>query len=231
MAPVKPAVPSFARDLDSLESPVSLLWAHQLRREHSLLLTRLDELAKAVGNVSVSQLDEIAAKAALATEAANNVKAEQTRTNRALELAKVQSKQIEKKISKLSEETVTSDKSLQRLRDEFGAVEDRAREAVQGKLSQLQQEITQRDVTKTTKIDQLAAQVDFLETKLSELVEDVTRVPDSVEGIRNQKQRSTKTFPHRKVLGEGPDANLSSIYPVRISSSKEERRTGRHADA
>jgi hypothetical protein len=47
----------------TLEGPISLLWAYQLRREHALLLTRVDSLAETVQNedaakqVNVMDLD------------------------------------------------------------------------------------------------------------------------------------------------------------------------------
>jgi hypothetical protein len=47
----------------TLDGPISLLWAYQLRREHALLLTRVDSLAETVQNedaakqVNVMDLD------------------------------------------------------------------------------------------------------------------------------------------------------------------------------
>lgn len=53
MASIRESAPSSNADKDPsapLEGPVSLLWAYQLRREHALLLNRLDSLADAVRN-------------------------------------------------------------------------------------------------------------------------------------------------------------------------------------
>src|SRR5271156_6598658 len=42
-----------------ISSPVSLLWAHQLRREHSVLLTRIEDLVTIVNNISPAQISTL----------------------------------------------------------------------------------------------------------------------------------------------------------------------------
>ena len=59
MPPSKPSVLSPSKfstttSSSSLDSPISLLWAHQLRREHGLLLSRIDHLTTLINSSHIS---------------------------------------------------------------------------------------------------------------------------------------------------------------------------------
>src|SRR5271163_271235 len=58
MAPARTAKNRSAADA-IISSPASLLWAHQLRREHSVLLTRIEDLVAIVNNISPAQISTL----------------------------------------------------------------------------------------------------------------------------------------------------------------------------
>jgi hypothetical protein len=104
MAPTKPPTSSGAAKIipPSLSSPASLLWAHQVRHEHSVLFARIEGFASVIGNVSVVQLNKIAAQATRAENKSSKIESEQSKLKKELDKAHEHEKIFEDEVGRVS---------------------------------------------------------------------------------------------------------------------------------
>jgi chromosome segregation ATPase len=189
MAPVKPGPSSHvAKDIaTSLSSPVSLLWAHQLRREHSALLARVEGLAAAVGHAPSAQLNEIAALVTKAEAKSRNIESEYTRLKKELHRVQENEKGLSNELARISERFDDSGETISALRKDFHTLEERLSKRLIDKLATVERKVQQGQKEQDRQVRELKTQFRDIQTRLPDTVkEGVIGVRDSMEEIRQQ---------------------------------------------
>ena len=215
MAPPKSAASAIAAEniASSLSSPVSLLWAHQLRREHSVLLAHIEELTNSVNDVSTARLDTLSAHAEKAENRAaqlesgidhlkkefekktSQLESKHAKLKMDLEQSNRQQQKLEEKVDNVVGRLQTSEQQTQSLQKESKALEKRLSKESSITLSKQEEHYTKQS-EQELKIQQLTAKVKELECRLPDTVnEGVLEVKDSMEEMREQIKLMGTTLP------------------------------------
>ena len=166
-----------------LTSPVSLLWAHQLRRENAALLERINELANSVGSVSVTQVNGIAAQVKKAEEKSNKAAIEVEKLRKAAQVDRKKVETVEANTHSTLAKMDASAPDMEKLQDRLKDVEDRLENTVSLQLEKVQVKLNGQDF----KVTQLHERVRDLEERLLQSrKERETIVQDSVEQMSKQ---------------------------------------------
>lgn len=193
MAPAKLAASSSVAPnaVASLSSPVSLLWAYQLRREHDALLARIDELATAVGDISPAQLKTVAAQAARAETISSNVKSEQAKLKGELDQASERSRGLSESMSKVYARLDISEESLGALRQDVRIVEEQLKDDLMDELATVQQKLQQDLQEQERQVREMKTQLLDMRNRVPHIVKDgfgATR--DTVQEMGPQGNRA-----------------------------------------
>jgi phage host-nuclease inhibitor protein Gam len=193
MAPARTAKNTSAADA-VISSPVSLLWAHQLRREHSVLLTRIEDLVAIVNNISPTQISTLQSR----------VQFTESQMKEHNEHQEEKHKNIDEQISKLREDLNTRAQvakedgaevkaQLQTLGENLAAVEKRQQEDCNERHTDLKQELEWQTKKFQDSVEALIARVAAFEARPQDgLQETVNVVKDSMEIMKE----------HMKALGK-----------------------------
>jgi chromosome segregation ATPase len=186
MAPAKPPPSNVgAKNIaTSLSSPVSLLWAHQLRREHSALLARIEDLASAVSNVSLEQLKKIAAQATRVETKMSTIESKQVKLKKELDRAGDREGHLENDVSMVSDRLDISEESILALRKDVHTIEEQLKKDL---VVIVERKLQQDNEEQERQVQELKAQIRDIQSRLPEIVsESVVGVRDSMEEIREQ---------------------------------------------
>jgi predicted nucleic acid-binding Zn-ribbon protein len=191
IAPVKPGPSSLVgKNIATSSSPVLLLWAHQLRREHSALLARVEGLATAVGNASSARLDEIAALVTKAGTKSSNIESEHAKLKRELDRAGENEKRLSDELTRISERVDFSEETTSALLSNFHTVEERLSKCMIDKLATVERKVQEGQKEQERQVQELKTQVRDIQNRLPDIVEEgVIGVRDSMEEIRQQMNR------------------------------------------
>lgn len=195
MAPGKPPVLlSVAKNVVTpSSSPVSLLWAHQLRREHSALLARIDDLASAVSNVSSAQLKKITTQAATAETKSTDVESEQAKLKKELQRASERGGRLENDISRLSNRLELSDRSILALQTDLRTIEEQLQKEMIDRLGGVDRKLQHDREGQERQVQALKTKLQNIQNRLPDIVRDGGNgLRDSMEEIR---QRMTQIRP------------------------------------
>lgn len=184
MAPAKPpASYVVAKSLaTSLSSPVSLLWAHQLRREHSVLLGRIEDLASAFGNVSEAKLSQAMAYATGAQKKSAKIESELASIKKTLHQAGEQEKSLVDEIVGVCARLDVSEEGILALQKSVRTVEEGLQKSLIDRLATVEQNLQHHQEEREQQVQELKAHVGDLQTRLPDIVRGgVIGVRDSME--------------------------------------------------
>ncbi len=209
MAPAKSTSSTLAAKISSsLSSPVSLLWAHQLRREHSALLARIEGLTSSVNDVS-ARLDSVSAQASNAENKAVQLGSEVASLKKDLEK---KTDQLESEHGKLKKELERSNSRQEALEKETSSVVDKV-----GSTKELMESLHREIKAFEQRLQ--AAKIKELKTGLPDIVnKGVSGVKDSMDELREQMKQIGMTLSlseHDYLLG----ATDSILAERRLSST------------
>jgi chromosome segregation ATPase len=188
MAAVKSGPPSpVAKNVAlSLSSPVSLLWAHQLRREHGALLARVEGLATAVDHAS-AQLNEIAALMTKAETKLCNIESEHVRLKRAIERAGENAKRLSDEVAGISERVDVSEEKMRSLQTDFHTLEKLLSKGIIDQLATIERRVQEGQKEHERQVQELKTRCRDIQARLPDTVKDgVIGVWDSTDEIREQ---------------------------------------------
>ena len=165
-----------------LTSPVSLLWAHQLRRENAALLERINELSNSVNNVSVTQINRIAAQAKKAEEKSNKAAVEVEKLRKAAQVDRKKIETVESDTYSVLAKMDASAPDVQNLQDRMKDVEKRLDNTVLSQLEKVGHALEVKLNGQDYKVTQLHDRVRDLEDRLLQFGnERATVIQDSVQ--------------------------------------------------
>ena len=209
MAPAKPSASSLASKNvgASLSSPGSLLWAHQLRREHSALLTRIDDLTRAVSSVSTTQLNKIAAQAIRAEKTSSEIESAHAKLIQGLDRACEHGKALEGQIARVAGRLDISEEGILGLQRDVRTIQERHNGGSGARLAAVERRIQEGQEERELEVQELKAQVRDLQNRLPDVIKDgVIGVRDSMEMLREQMNQTgtagqfLKLFNNVKIL-------------------------------
>jgi hypothetical protein len=189
MAPVKPGPPSHvAKNIaPSLSSPVSLLWAHQLRREHNTLLARVEGLATAVDHASSAQLNEIAALVTKAETIWCNIESEHMRLKRTTDRVGENEKRLSDEVAGISARVDVSEENMRSLQKDFHTLEEQLSKRLVDQLATMERRVQQGQKEHERQVQELKTQCRDIQARLPDIVkEGVIGVRDSKDETREQ---------------------------------------------
>ena len=189
MAPAKPPPSSiFAKNLaTSMSSPVSLLWAHQLRREHNALLVRLEELGNAVGNVPTAKLDKIAAQTMRADKKSSEIESAQVKFKEELDRIEERDNSLGEEVATLRDRLEVSEKSTLALQKDVRTREEIFKKNLFDRIAMVERELHLDQEEQDQQIQYLQAEIGDLQKRLPDIVnESVVGVKDSIEESKAQ---------------------------------------------
>lgn len=192
MAPVKSKASSAAaKDFSSsFSTPVSLLWAHQLRREHSALLTRIEELTSTVSDVSTVHLDRVSAQSIKAGKKTSRVESELLHVKKDLEQVSQGQHKLDESLHVVSGMLETLETRTQSLQKEVQSIEKPLRDTILASLAKSEKTFSDDRAVQDHKMQDLTAKVDELESRRPAIVnESVVEVRDSIEEMREQMKQ------------------------------------------
>jgi predicted nucleic acid-binding Zn-ribbon protein len=198
MAPGKPPTSSSVgkSNANSLSSPVSLLWAHQLRREHSALLGRVEGLARAISNISSAQLNKIAAQVAKAERKSSNVESEQAKLKKELDRACERERRIEEGLTRLSDRLEVSAESIPALHENVRTIKDRVEKDLINRLAFVEHKLQKDAEERERQVRELKAEVRDIQSRSTDIVkEGVIGVRDSMEEVGEQMNQIGSATP------------------------------------
>ena len=192
MAPAKPPPSSIsAKNLaTSMSSPVSLLWAHQLRREHSALSVRLEDLANAVSNVSTAKLDKIAAQTMRADKKSSEVKSEQMKFKQELDRMGERDKGLHEEVATIRDRIEVSERSTLALPKNVQTQQEMFKKDIFDKIIMVERDLHLDQEERDQQVYHLQAEIRDLQKRLPDIVnEGIIGVKDSMEEIRAERNR------------------------------------------
>lgn len=169
-----------------MSSPVSLLWAHQLRREHSALLVRFEDLANAVSNVSNAKLEKIAAQTMRVDKKSSEIKSEQVKFKEELNRIGERDKGLDEEVATLRDRLEVSEKSTLALQKDVRTREEKFKDLFD-RIVMVERQIHIDQEVRDQQVHNLQAEICDLQERLPDIVnEGVIGVKDSMEEIRAQ---------------------------------------------
>ena len=198
MAPIKPGQPSLvAKNIAlSLSSPVSLLWAHQLRREHSMLLARVESLATAVDHASSAQLNEIAALVRKAETISCNIESEHMRLKRTIDRAGENEKRLSDEVAGMSKRVDVLEENMRSLQKDFHTLEEQLSQRLTDRLATMERRVQQGQKEHERQVQELKIRCRDIQARLPDIVkEGVIGVRDSKDKIREQMNQTGLLVP------------------------------------
>ena len=197
MAPGKPSASSVVSKnvATTLSSPVSLLWAHQLRREHSALLTRIEDLTSAVSGVSTTQLNKIAAHATRSEKKSSEIESEHAKLKKELDRAGDCRKALEENIARVSGRLDVSEESIRVLREDVRTIEGRLSRDSIDRLTTVERRIQEDQEQRKQEVQELKAKVKDLQNRLPDLVK------GGIIGVRDSMEEFSEQINHTGLAG------------------------------
>lgn len=205
MTSLKLSATSTPKDMNtasSLNTPISLLWAHQLRREHNALVSRIEELATTANTTANAvlplQLKKISAQADKADARAASVEVANSKLRREVEELRAQVEQREEELGNLQavlekwkEKVKGCEKNVLDLKGKLAALDEDTKK----RLAEVTQHTDDGFCDNDNKITQLVKWVTELGKTAEEVSNAVSLVKDDLE---KQKQRPKGMRPSPK---------------------------------
>ena len=198
MAPAKPPASSITANslATSLSSPVSLLWAHQLRREHSALLARVEDLASTVNNVITAQLSKTAAQVTKADKKSSEVASEQVKCKKELERLGEREQGLGNEVTRLASRLEVLEQSTLALQKDVGKREEKAKKDLIERSAILEGELQRDREVREQHLQNLQTKIGNLQNRLPDKVkEGVISVRDSMEDFREKTNQTGPAGP------------------------------------
>ena len=201
----------------SLNGPISLLWAHQLRREHATLLTKIENLASQVSNVSntvkPAQLKKVSTSAEKALTKANAAEIAVSKVSKEISELQKQSVGLTHEMNELQNTTQTHTETVEVLSARLDQIAQKSDRAVNGVTSLRDEILLQVESNaKDARID--VSKVNDKVIELSQTLEDFK--------VLVENQQTSLLPPLEAIKGEGDDLFLMLAIIDHLSAREQQ---------